>query len=352
MQDTELYQQVLGLVAPWKVISVKLDLKAKSVDVFVEHAQERLPCPTCAQPCPVYDHTPSRSWRHLDTCQLKTVLHAETPRVRCDEHGVHQVKVPWAEPRARFTAMFERFAIDVLRETSVLGATSILRISWDEAFGIMERAVARGLARREELPVEFVGIDEKAIRKGHVYLTVVTDLQRGAVLWVGNDRKTSSLDAFWVTVSVPVRAGIKAVAMDMWEPYFKSTVAHLPDGATKIVYDRFHITVLRTPSMRVPCGYWITPSSTTIPQASSGATPAANSGPSAHANNNAPRNKGVRVRMPTVLRHGHGSIERDRLPCARWVVKDRTQAPPTYMDAATLLALRTYIHRESSAKTP
>jgi hypothetical protein len=120
------------------------------------------------------------------------LLHARTPRVKCDEHGIHQVALPWAEPRSRFTAMFERFAIDVLRETSVAGATRILRISWDEAFGIMGRAVERGLARREDVPVEYVGIDEKSIRKGHRYLTIATDLQRGAVLWLGENRKAET----------------------------------------------------------------------------------------------------------------------------------------------------------------
>ena len=64
---------------------------------------------------------------------------------------MRQTRLPWAEPKARFTALFERLAIDVLRETDVLGATRILRISWDEAHHIMERAVARGLAANGEL---------------------------------------------------------------------------------------------------------------------------------------------------------------------------------------------------------
>lgn len=241
MQDTKLYQRILGLESPWKVERVVLDVKGGSVDVFVEHRESRFPCPTCEKACAIHDHTPSRSWRHLDSCQFKTLLHARTPRVKCDEHGILQVVLPWAEPRSRFTAMFERFAIDVLRETSIAGATRILRISWDEGFGIMERAVERGLARREDVPVEYVGIDEKAIRKGHRYLTIATDLQRSAVLWMGEDRKAETLDGFWQSWTAERRAQVKAVAMDMWEPYFKSTAAHVPDGASKIVHDRFHI---------------------------------------------------------------------------------------------------------------
>src|SRR5438034_383986 len=82
--------------------------------------------------------------RHLDSCQFQTYLHARPPRVQCPTHGVKQVRLPWAEERARFTTLFERLAIDVLLETDILGATRILRISWDEAWHIQERAVARG----------------------------------------------------------------------------------------------------------------------------------------------------------------------------------------------------------------
>jgi transposase len=92
----------------------------------------------------VYDHAEERVWRHLDSCQFMTYLHARAPRVNCPGHGVRQARLPWAQARSRFTSLFERLAIDVLLATDVTGATRILRISWDEAWSMMERAVARG----------------------------------------------------------------------------------------------------------------------------------------------------------------------------------------------------------------
>ncbi|MBK7152405.1 MAG: transposase family protein [Sandaracinaceae bacterium] len=65
--------------------------------------------------CPIHDHTPARTWRHLDTCQYRTLLHAGPPRVRCEEYGVRQVVLPWAEAKSQFTLLFERFAIDMLK---------------------------------------------------------------------------------------------------------------------------------------------------------------------------------------------------------------------------------------------
>ena len=180
MRDTELYRAILGLESPWTVARVDLDVKEQRVDVYAEHGKRRTwPCPKCEAACGLHDHDEERTWRHLDSCQFKTVLHARIPRVRCDEHGVLQVRVPWADPGGRFTALFERWAIEVLHETSVEGGSRLLGISWDEAHHIMERAVERGLARREPLVPKQLGLDEKSIRKGSRFATIATDIQAG-----------------------------------------------------------------------------------------------------------------------------------------------------------------------------
>ena len=82
-----------------------------------------------------------------------------------------------------------------------------------------------------------IGVDEKAFRKGHRYFTLVNDLHRSRVLYVAEDRKQSSLDGFWPTLTDEQRDGVQAVAMDMWDPYVASTKEHLPDADGKIVFD-------------------------------------------------------------------------------------------------------------------
>lgn len=242
MRDTELYKHLLGLEKPWTVGRVELGVKEQRVDVWAEHAEgESWPCPECGVLLAVYDHSPERVWRHLDSCQFMTYLRARPPRVNCPTHGVKQVRLPWAEPKARFTAMFERFAIDVLRETDVQGATRILRISWDEAWHIMERAVERGRATKEQRVVRHMGVDEKAAAKGHKYLTLVCDLESGTVEYIGDDRKTGSLDTYLTSLSPEQLKGIEAIATDMWEPFLYAIHARVPNAAEKVVFDRFHI---------------------------------------------------------------------------------------------------------------
>jgi len=243
MRDSQLYQQILGLSDPWFVERVELNLAEQRVDVFVEHrAQAKWTCPVCQQPAGLYDHAEERVWRHLDSCQLKTYLHARVPRTGCGEHGIHKVTLPWAETRSRFTLLMERMIIDVIHQCSTItGACAIMRVSWDEAFGVMQRAVMRGQARKQASVVKQIGVDEKAFRKGHSYLTVVCDLERATVEHVSEDRTTASLASYYAALTAPQREGIEAVAMDMWEPYVQATLQGLPLAGDKIVFDRFHI---------------------------------------------------------------------------------------------------------------
>jgi len=240
MRDVELYRSLLGLTAPWTVAGVEVDMKGQRVVVRVEPGPGPYLCPECGTAGPRYDRKPRR-WRHLDTMQFTTWIEADVPRLECARHGVKQLRVPWAEPGSQFTTLFERLAIDLLRECSITGAVGLLRISWDEGWGIKARAVKRGLARRGAEVVGRLGVDEKAIAKRHRYLTIVADLEQSRVLYLADDRKQESLDGFWPTLTPAQRDGITAVAMDMWEPYGQSTRAHLPAADGKIVFDKFHV---------------------------------------------------------------------------------------------------------------
>jgi len=242
MEDRELYTKILGIERPWLIERVELKMGDGQVHVYLAHAEDwQWACARCGAECGLYDHQPERQWRHLDTCQYETILHAPVPRSNCPAHGPLVVQLPWAEPSSRFTALFEALAISWLRAASQQAVAGKLKLTWDEIHNIMERAVKRGLERRQAEPLTYLGVDEKAYRKGHRYLTIVNDLERSRVLYVAPERKQSSLDQFWPTLSLEQRAGIKAVAMDMWEPYVASARAHLEDGASKIVFDKFHI---------------------------------------------------------------------------------------------------------------
>jgi len=253
MRDTQLYQRILDLEEPWKVKDVELNVDEARVDIRVEHERGvRWACPQCGRSLGCHDHAEERVWRHLDTCQYQTHLHARAPRVNCPEHGVRQVDVPWAGKHSRFTLLMERLIIDTLRASQSVSRTATLTgVSWDQAQAVMRRAVERGRRRKAEAaaqpdaePVDRIGVDEKAFRKGHRYITIVCDLDGGTVEHVAEDRKVESLGEYFETLSDDQKQAIQCVAMDMWRPYIKATHDHLPDAASKIVFDRFHVMKL------------------------------------------------------------------------------------------------------------
>ena len=241
MRDKDLYAQILGIKSPWQVSSVELN--AVQGEVTVEVAREsgsKLCCPTCGKESPGYDSR-RRRWRHLDTCQYKTILVADVPRVKCEDHGVVTVSVPWAEPGSGFTLLFEALVIDWLKEASTLAVSRLMQLSWNAIDGIMQRAVERGLSRRESVCVTQLGVDETAFRKRHDYVTVVSDQAAGTVLHVGHDRTKAGLKDWYDSLSEEQREAIESVSMDMWPAFINATLESIPGAHEKIAFDKFHV---------------------------------------------------------------------------------------------------------------
>ena len=236
------YGLLLGLDGSWQVAGVDLQLAEQRVEIRLEAvAGQAVCCPQCAQRRPLKDHAPERSWRHLDTMQFETILTARVPRTDCPECGVKTTAVPWAEPHGRFTEMFEAFVLCVLQAAgSVEQARKLLGLTWDSVQRIMDRAVERGLERRELDEVRHVGIDEKSFGRGQSDISVMTDIDGHRVLEVTEGRDTEAANALWKTLPEEQRQEIEAVAIDMWQPFENSILEHAPQA--EIVHDRFHIS--------------------------------------------------------------------------------------------------------------
>jgi transposase len=240
------YAILLGLLPPWVVTQVELNVAAKRVEIDVRWPPDQyVACPICQQLCTVHDHRAERQWRHLDTMQFQTIVTSRVPRSECPDHGVKTIDVPWAGPHSRFTLLFERFAIDVmLAAKSLTNAATLLGVSWDQLQQIQARAVERGLLRRDLQGLQYVGMDEKSFLKGHKYVSLMTDIAGARVLEVVPDRTREAADTLWAAVPEPVRTHIAAVTMDMWEAFLTSTRTHAPQA--DIVHDKFHITAYLT----------------------------------------------------------------------------------------------------------
>jgi len=242
MELEDHYGQLLGVHSPWEISSVDLKIEDQRVDVMIEYADTQGACPECGTICPQHDHRKERTWRHLDTMQFSTYLHCKTPRIRCKEHGVKTVTIPWAGKHSRFTLLFEAFAIRVLTAArSVEEARKLLGLNWHQVEAIKARAVERGLARRKDTSIRYLGIDEKQFRSGHRYISNLYDLEGGRVLEVVEERTEQACHTLIEqALTQKQQAGVTAVALDMWKAYANAVSKKLPQAA--IVHDRFHIS--------------------------------------------------------------------------------------------------------------
>ena len=239
MDDKTFYSQLLGLESPWKVISVDLLVSQRRVEIRVECGQQ-VWADEQGRRMHIHGYK-ERTWRHLDTCQCQTLVIARVPRLKDEDGKTQLIPVPWAEKNSRFTEMFEAFAIRVMQAAAnIREGSGLLGISWDQADAIIKRAVERGMGRRQEESVKYVGLDEKSFLKGHQYVTVMTDIEGKRVMDVAFDRDTKACDELWQKLTASQRESVEAVAMDMWEAYRKSTQAHVPHSS--IVHDKFHIS--------------------------------------------------------------------------------------------------------------
>ena len=233
-------------------IRKQLRLKAHTVtqveetdEAMVVHidrlGQRLLRCGVCRQRCrEVHSTRPEREWRDLAMRQLPLKLRYYPRRVDCPRCGVRVEDFPWAEPWARVTSALFNAVARLARELSWQATARQYGLNWKSVASIVKRAVEYGLRHRPRPPVHVIGIDEVSRRKGQVYLTVVCDLERRVLLWVGDDRTEEAVRPFFTKEMGPRRCRtLRVVCMDMWAPYAKLVREHATHA--QILFDRFHI---------------------------------------------------------------------------------------------------------------
>src|SRR6516164_4185986 len=171
-----------------------------------------------------------------------TFLVFSIPRVACRAcEVIRQVEIGFADPRRTYTKAFERYALELSRHMTILDVARHLGVSWDIIKDIQKRDLSHRYAKPKLKNLHQIAIDEIAIAKGHRYVTVVLDLQSGAVVFVGDGKGADALKPFWKRLRGS-KAKIQAVAMDMSAAYRGAVATHLSEA--KIVFDRFHVMKL------------------------------------------------------------------------------------------------------------
>jgi len=221
---------------------VKTRYQGKAIIFTICHRRERLYCPVCRSRNVTLRGKTTRRFRTFPVGFKVIFLELEVQRVGCLEcHRVRQVSLGFADPRFTYTHAFERYALELSKHMTIQDVARHLSVSWDVIKDIQKRDLTKRFAKPGLKHLKTIAIDEIAVRKGHQYLTVVMDMDSGAIVFVGNGKGADALDPFWKRLK-RAQADIQAVAMDMSPAYTSAVSANLPKAA--IVFDHFHVIKL------------------------------------------------------------------------------------------------------------
>lgn len=184
----------------------------------------------------------TRKWRHLDLFRTRCELVGTVREGRCPVHGRVQEGVGWAAHRAAHTHEFDR---EVAYLAQVADRTAVARVyglHWRTVGRIIARVVAARLPSDRFEGLVGIGVDEVAHKRGHRYLTIVTCLCSGRVVWTGEGRSAEVLGRFFEELGPERAAKLEVVALDMCEAYAKAVREAAPQA--DLVFDRFHVVQL------------------------------------------------------------------------------------------------------------
>lgn len=220
----------------------KTDYEDGGVIFTIVQRREKLACPQCGSRDVHRKGSVPRTFRTVPIGSKPVRVTLNVPRVRCEAcRTVRQVTVPFAEPRKSYTRSFTRYVLELSRLTTIGDVAAHLGVGWDLVKDIQKRHLQRNFARPKLKHVRQIAIDEICIGRGHRYLTVVLDLESGAVLHVGQGKGADALEPFWKRLRAS-GARVEAVATDMAQAYITAVLENLPEAT--LVFDRFHIMKL------------------------------------------------------------------------------------------------------------
>lgn len=237
--STSLLYHAFGIRGYW---SVGTDYREGEIFVRIEAPRESLRCSRCGSPHVHVIDRFRRQWRTLPIGAKAVWIDMQVPKVECQQCGVRRrIEVKFADPQRRHTRSFERYVCELLQFMTPQDVSWHLGISWDLANDIQKRRLGKRFGRPKLKGLQHIAIDEIHLGKRHRFLTLVLDLDSGAVVFVGHGKGQEALKPFWRRLKSS-GAKIRAVATDMSAAYIAAVQKNLPDA--RLVFDRFHIVKL------------------------------------------------------------------------------------------------------------
>lgn len=198
-------------------------------------------CSVCRRDCAGYDALTARRYEFMPFWGIRVFLVYAPRRVSCKKCGVRVEYVPWAVGKHRLTTAYGWYLSKWAKHMSWKEVAEAFHTSWYHVFSSVEMAVNWGLKHRDVSQVSAIGVDEIQWQRGHKYLTLVYQIDSTCkrLLWIGQERKESTLQGFFDWFGVERSESLQYVCSDMWKPYLNVIAANASQAIH--ILDRFHI---------------------------------------------------------------------------------------------------------------
>ena len=218
------------------------EYKGNTIILHIQTKEREKVCPRCGKRHLVKNGYRFRDFVGLPIGGKKVIIRMKVQRYKCRHCDYdQQERIPFATGNRSYTHRFAKYVVDLLRGMTLQDVSNHLGVSWDTVKEIHSTYLERHYSPPSLKGVENIGIDEFAVRKGHVYKTIVVDLDSGRVLYVGDGKGAGALTKFWRKVK---RKGIKIkhVATDLSAAFIASVMENCPEAVH--VFDHFHVVKL------------------------------------------------------------------------------------------------------------
>ena len=223
---------------------IRSEYKGNTVILHVQRSEPEKRCPCCGGRTLVMNGYRSRDLLGVPVGGRRTIIRVRVQRYKCRRAGCGYdayERIPFASGNRSYTKRFARYVVELLRIGTIKGVARLLGVSWDLVKDIHRQHLRRHYARPSLKGLKNIGIDEFAVRKGHVYKTIVVNLDTGAIVHVGDGKGAEALEGFWKRVKRD-KVVIKNIATDLSSAFINSIAKHAP-GAVN-VFDHFHVVKL------------------------------------------------------------------------------------------------------------
>lgn len=224
---------------PQVQVKETIELPGKICEIHLGQEREWLICSECKRPVVSTYGGRQLRIRDLGIFEHKTYLVIYKYRVKCPLCGVKSQELGFTEPYSRCTVRFEDLVARLCRLMSVKAVAGLLELDRKLVKRIDKKYLKKEFDKIDCSGLKFIAVDEVASKKGHNYFTVVLDLEKTRVVWVGKGRKEETLNQFFAEIGSEISKQIEAVACDMWDPYLKSIRQNAPQAQP--VFDKFHV---------------------------------------------------------------------------------------------------------------